>query len=382
MKFAEIAALVVACAHPCQQTTLLLGPPGIGKTAIGYEIASLLKAKLGRTDDPVVEVLDLTSRLPEDLGGLPYREGEAAKYAAQDWALRCAQPGAYGVLVLDDLPAASPAVAAATRQLVLDRRLHNVRLSDDIVILVTGNRRQDKAGASQLPSHFNNAVLMLEFQPDLQEWCEWYYGGGQTTRSLLVPAFLQFRQSFFSMTPDTAATHGSFATPRSWAKLGAMLGVLERAGALDKGTVFALGNGLVGNPATELAAFYATKNAMKSGAELMADPERALPAATRDKCKPDERLAMIASIAEEASTRYHKGVKEGSNTAAEKALTDGLRAMVWVCGKGQEYIGMGTNMLQGLGISPARWAAMLKNNERAPWCQDIRAFTAAARSGR
>ena len=384
LSFANIIELLSTVGT--RQSVMLLGPPGIGKTALGRALAAEMEKQRGLPEGSLFyEVIVHTSLAPDDLGGLPYREGGEARYAVQDWAVRCGAPGAFGVLILDDLPAASPAVATACRQIVLDRRLHSAVISDDILILVTGNRRQDKAGASQLPSHFHNAVLSLEFLPDLDEWCKWYYNTSvHDPMALSVPAFLSFRKSHFSQNPSQASENGAFATPRTWAKLGHVLHKMEpfvKAGRW--GVVLEAAGGLVGvGVATELTAFLKMKNAMAKGEDLMKNPEQALPRDVRDGCKPDEIMAMIASVCEEAATQYHRAVRDSNNELAMKSLAEGLRAIVWVCGSSREYVGMGTQMLQGLGVATARWSAMLKRYESEPWLKQIREFTAASRSRR
>ena len=114
------------------QTVTLLGAPGIGKTSAARELSRRMtdhmKAR-GVERESVCQVRDLSSSLPEDLGGLPFRDGEMTKYAPQTWMAKVCDPDAYGVLVLDDLPAASTAVQVAARQISLEHRVHDAHIS-------------------------------------------------------------------------------------------------------------------------------------------------------------------------------------------------------------------------------------------------------------
>jgi hypothetical protein len=238
-----------------QQTTCLLGPPGIGKTSSGRTLADAMQAQVtsdkalqkrifGRTlsgdeDAPQAACveLDLSSMLPEDLNGLPFRQevenadpDEAVtqfvtRFAAHEWLHKLCSPSAYGVLILDDLPAAAPMMQVAARQISLERRVHDHRLSPNVFIIVTGNRREDKSAASTLPAHFRNSVFLTDVQLDVDEWAKWY--GRNERRSPLIPAFLRWRLDKLSMLPKDADDRGAFATPRTWAKLGSLYTVAE-----------------------------------------------------------------------------------------------------------------------------------------------------------
>ena len=85
MKFAKAVALFTAM--PNQQSILLSGPPGIGKTALA-EAVGVAMGPDAQGHEPIVEVRDLCSHLPEDLLGLPWREGDMTIYAPPAWLRR------------------------------------------------------------------------------------------------------------------------------------------------------------------------------------------------------------------------------------------------------------------------------------------------------
>jgi hypothetical protein len=307
-------------------TLCVLGPPGIGKTAAGREIAAAMTAEVqGRNpnaQEAFCMALDLSSMLPEDLMGLPFRDGHVTRYCPQSWMAPICEPGVYGVLILDDLPAASGQVQVACRQASLERRIHEMKISPGVLIIVTGNRREDKAGATVLPSHFRNSVVQLRFSPDFEGWEAWYMEQGYDTD---IPAFLHYKKEHFSRLPKDADIHGVFATPRTWS----MLGKLSPAVGEDDFVEIACG--LVGEGITsELAAFRLLRRELVDPEQVLADPRRALPDLGLLKSM-DRMIAMATGLGEVAARRA-----TGKNRA--DVLKKYLVALSYITSSQREYV--------------------------------------------
>ena len=298
MRFAGLVEMLTSM-EDNSTPVCLLGPPGIGKTSVGKALAESMTARR-RSKNPaapaaICRVLDLSSRLPEDIGGLPYRDGGVTRYAPQSWLAELCQPGAYGVLILDDLPAAVPAVQVATRQLVLDRAVGDAVLSEDIIIIVTGNRSQDKSAAGVLPAHFRNSVCLVDVEIDLDDWCSWY--AAHDGHDPVIASFLRYRPSHLSKLPKDADERGAFATPRTWAKLGKMFSMAQKSGNL-----LPIAAGLVGEGvATEFVGYVNVKAALVAPDKVLLDPKGALPNPASYLNTPDKAYALITGIAETAA---------------------------------------------------------------------------------
>jgi MoxR-like ATPase len=78
-----------------------------------------------------------------------------------------------GILFLDELNAAPAMVQASCDQLVLDRKLGEYTLPDGSAIVAAGNRDSDRAATTRMPAPLRNRFVHLDFEVDLQEWCEW-----------------------------------------------------------------------------------------------------------------------------------------------------------------------------------------------------------------
>lgn len=308
-------------------SVVALGPPGVGKTACGRMLGDMMteyvRSKNPDASPAVVKVLDLSSMLPEDLMGLPFRDNEVTRYCPQSWMHALCQEGAYGVLILDDLPAAASQVQVACRQVSLERRIHEMKLSDGIFVMITGNRREDKSAASTLPAHFRNSVVLLPFQPDFEGWESWYMDQGFDPE---IPAFLRYKKEHFSRLPKDADEAGAFATPRTWSLLGQLLPSVSDTVLPD------IAAGLVGNGvASEYAAFRMVKRELVSPERVLEDPKAALPDLSIMKGRPDRMIAVVTGLGELVA-RTAKGPK------AQQILTKYLEALAYVTSKEREYV--------------------------------------------
>ena len=358
-------------------TLFLLGAPGIGKTSAARDLADRMTEKQRMQNDKappaLVHVLDLSSMLPEDLMGLPYIETrengtKVTKYAPQSWLADICNPNAYGVLVFDDLPAATTAVQVATRQAALERRIGDHRIAEGVMIIVTGNRREDKSAATTLPAHFRNSVLTIPLEPDLTRWIRWY---NDQKYDNLITQFLTYRPAHFSRLPSDADRHGVFATPRTWAMLGKVLGLAQRQNRLAE-----YASGLVGaGVTTELVAFDMVKKQLVSPEEVLLNPVGSLPTPKETLAKPDAMIAMVTSLAD---TTVRLGVGKKQAEVHEQFLV----ALAHICAScGDEFLATSINtFLQHRGNFPALKAAAIATRNQ-PNVARMMAALAACFSG-
>lgn len=312
-------------------TVFLLGPPGIGKSAIPAEVVQSMGP------DALFEVLDLTSRSPEDIGGLPFREGGQTCYSPQAWAKRMSAPDAVGVVVFDDLPAASAATAAAVRQVVLDHRINGTTLAPGILVVVTGNRREDLSGASLLPAHFRNAVCTLEIEAQFEPWCSWFIAHGGDPA---IAGFLRWKPSLFSTLPKDADAQGRFATPRSWTMLSSCLPAAEEARCIPDIVAGFVGEGA----ALEFVAFQSTIASLPPIADVFKNPEGVLPNPQESLDTPDRIIAVTTGLGYHAAALVKEalavpGAPSASRNPRVLATLDKLFvALSWVVKDQVEHV--------------------------------------------
>ena len=114
---------------------------------------------------------------PTDIKGIPY-------YSANDNVMAWAPPQELPtaemakkyktiVLFLDEMNSAAPAVQAAAYQLILNRRIGQYVLPDNVLIVAAGNREADKGVTYRMPAPLANRFVHLELAVDFDDWMQW-----------------------------------------------------------------------------------------------------------------------------------------------------------------------------------------------------------------
>jgi hypothetical protein len=140
---------------------LLWGEPGIGKTAALNQLADALELPLTTVIASVHE--------PSDFSGLPVVGDDPAvqgvPMAPPDWAVRLVRAGR-GLLFLDELSTAPPAVQAALLRVVLERRVGALRLPPGVRIVAAANPRSSAADGWELSPPLANRFVHLQWTYD------------------------------------------------------------------------------------------------------------------------------------------------------------------------------------------------------------------------
>ena len=195
----------------------LWGPPGIGKSEI-----------VGQINDQVLKnsfLIDIRLSLwePTDIKGIPYFDSNSSSMV---WAPPAELPteefaSKYDniVLFLDEMNSAAPAVQAAAYQLILNRRVGQYKLPDNVLIVAAGNREADKGVTYRMPAPLANRFVHLELAVDFDDWFAW------ATENKIhkdVVGYLTFaKKDLYDFDPKSPSR--SFATPRSWSFVSELL---------------------------------------------------------------------------------------------------------------------------------------------------------------
>jgi MoxR-like ATPase len=141
-----------------KRPVFMWGPPGIGKSDIVAQITNSFKNSL---------LIDVRLSLwePTDIKGIPYFDTNSGKMV---WGAPAELPddelaAKYDniVLFLDEMNSAAPAVQAAAYQLILNRRVGQYRLPDNVMIVAAGNREADKGVTYRMPAPLANRFIHL-----------------------------------------------------------------------------------------------------------------------------------------------------------------------------------------------------------------------------
>jgi len=151
--------------------TMLQGPPGLGKSAMMYEIAKEFNLK-------VID-MRLAQCDPTDLSGLiSFTKTGRATYTPMDtFPLEGDEiPAGYAgwLLFLDEINAAAPAVQSASYKIVLDKKVGQHNLHKKVAIVCAGNLLSDNAIVHEMSTALQSRLIHLELAVDADAWLEGY----------------------------------------------------------------------------------------------------------------------------------------------------------------------------------------------------------------
>lgn len=262
-----------------RRSAMIWGPPGVGKSAVVRQVAEARGL-------PLVD-LRISQLAPTDLRGLPVPDGDRCRWLAPEFLPR----GGEGILFLDEINMAPPAVQGIAQQLVLDRRVGSYTLPEGWFVWAAGNRKDDRAAVFDMPAPLANRFLHLEVEPDIDAFR--LYAARHDLNERVV-AFLAFRPALlFQLDPRQPA----WPSPRSW-EMAAELLDLGLAPALAVGSAAAgelEGFCRVYDEVPDLDAILAGKGLSGKG-RAARDPALRLPS------EPSARYAVSFGLAQRAST--------------------------------------------------------------------------------
>ena len=171
------------------------------------------------------------------------------------------------------------------------------------------------------------------------------------------------------MLPSDQDKRGAFATPRTWAKLGAQFDVAE---ATD--TLFDVASGLVGEGvATEFAAFVRIRSQLVDPEKVFDNPEKTLPK-PETLNSPDKLVAMATSLGEIGAMRSKRGKGKVQSEAPLKLL----RALAWATQTSREYCGAGVSTFIANGGSLPDMVRVARANRDDPVVGGLLSFLKSA----
>ena len=194
----------------------LWGPPGIGKSDIVAQISDSFSNS---------HLIDIRLSLwePTDIKGIPYFDsnsgtmvwGAPNELPTEEFAAQFD----HIVLFLDEMNSAAPSVQAAAYQLILNRKVGQYKLPDNVMIVAAGNREADKGVTYRMPAPLANRFIHLELAVNFNDWFEWAINKNINKD---VVGYLTFaKKDLYDFDPKSPSR--SFATPRSWSFVSELL---------------------------------------------------------------------------------------------------------------------------------------------------------------
>jgi len=168
MKIRDLKILLTQMiSNKIQVTPMLWGPHGIGKSASVRQIAQ----EMGYDLFNVI----LSQKEAVDLAGVLYtREDNELNLSVTDahppkWFAEAVKKGKF-ILFLDEFNMARKEVMNAAFELVLDRRLNNIKLPEDVFIVCAGNPDDERYDVTPMSESLRDRLMHLMVEADMDSW--------------------------------------------------------------------------------------------------------------------------------------------------------------------------------------------------------------------
>ena len=321
-----------------QRPILLMGPPGIGKTAVMEQIAQELGIGLVS--------YTITHHTRQSAIGLPKiseKSFEGKKYSVTEYTMSEIVGAVYeqrektgikeGILFLDEINCVSETLAPTMLQFLQYKTFGSHKLPDGYIIVTAGNPPQYNKSVREFDIVTLDRVRQINIEEDFDSWKEYAYKAG-VHGSIL--AYLEIKKdNFYSIKTDVDGR--SFVTARGWEDLSRIIKVNEKLGiAVDENlTSQYLQNVDIARDFANYYELYKRYNELYKIPDIL---EGRFPEDTKTirNGSFDEKLSIIGLLTDKLMEEFRDYTKE---QAVQKILFDAIKefgALESSAEKGQE----------------------------------------------
>ena len=296
-----------------QRPVFLMGPPGIGKTAIMEQIASELGVGLisySMTHHTRQSALGLPFIVQKNYGGQEYDVSEytMSEIIASVYDMMEETGLREGILFLDEINCVSETLAPSMLQFLQYKVFGRHRVPDGWIVVTAGNPPEYNNSVREFDIVTWDRLKRIDVEPDFGVWKEYAY------LSNVHPAIISYldvkHSDFYKI--ESTVDGKSFVTARGWSDLSDMIKLYEKHGLkVDNALVSQyLQNKKI---ARDFAVYYDLYMKYKSDyqiGEILSGKASEEIKRRAKAAKFDERLALLSLILD--------GVNEGMRTVANE----------------------------------------------------------------
>jgi len=312
---------------------LIWGSPGSGKTSAITSIAKFLGLS--------IEIVLASIREPSDFSGLPLVDpiNKTTSFAAPDWARRLSN-SEKGLLFLDELTTAAPAVQKALLRVVLDKVVGDLALPQSIAIVAAANPPEEAADGVDLAPPMANRFIHLSWPNDPESWCHgikqgWRIGSlpvlPQNWESqidpvkTLVTGFIsKMPEMLYKFPTDPTEMGKAWPSNRSWDMVIKIMAACQSAQISDE-IMYSLVAGCVGEAATISLSSYLREMNLPDPETLLANPDSLVLTVNRHDVLQATLMSVVTAVLRNMTVeRYRQGLR-----VLCKAANDGAFDIAW-----------------------------------------------------
>lgn len=296
-----------------QRPVFLMGPPGIGKTAIMEQIAAELGVGLisySMTHHTRQSALGLPFIVQKNYGGREYDVSEytMSEIIASVYDMMEETGLREGILFLDEINCVSETLAPSMLQFLQYKIFGRHRVPDGWIVVTAGNPPEYNNSVREFDIVTWDRLKRIDVEPDFGVWKEYAY---LSNVHPAIISYLDVKHSYFYKIESTVDGK-SFVTARGWSDLSDMIKLYEKHGLkVDNALVSQyLQNKKI---ARDFAVYYDLYMKYKSDyqiGEILSGKASEEIKRRAKAAKFDERLALLSLILD--------GVNEGMRAVANE----------------------------------------------------------------
>lgn len=331
--YLEQALIAISLCVQARIPVLIWGAPGVGKSSAISSLAKFFSLP--------IEVVIASIREPADFGGLPIidQNTSTTRLASPHWAKRLVDLGK-GILFLDEITTAPPAVQKALLRVVLEKVVGELVLPDSISIVAAANPPDLASDGYDLTPPMANRFIHLDWPNDPKHWCKGMRHGWQTPSLPLLPddwekhidPITTLVTGFIDKLPfmlyqfpsDISAMGRAWPSNRSWDMAIKAMAACQSAQISDE-IMYSLVAGCVGEgTAIELSSYLREMN-LPDPETLLANPDSLVLNPNRHDIIQATLMSVVSAVLRDMSVeRYRQALK-----VISKAATQGVFDIAW-----------------------------------------------------
>ena len=292
-----------------QRPIFLMGPPGIGKTAIMEQVAGEMGVGLLS--------YSMTHHTRQSALGLPFIEHKVyggEKYSVSEYTMSEIIAAVYdlmektglreGILFLDEINCVSETLAPVMLQFLQYKVFGRHRVPDGWIVVTAGNPPEYNNSVREFDIVTWDRLKRVDVEPDYDVWKEYAYQSGVHPA---ITTYLDIKKDEFYRI-ETTVDGKSFVTARGWSDLSDMIRLYESHGIrVDKALVGQyLQNKKV---ASSFAIYYDLFNKYRADYQVDKILDGTAPEEIKNRAKSakfDERLSLLGLLLDAVTGRLRE----------------------------------------------------------------------------
>ncbi|HRV72516.1 MAG TPA: MoxR family ATPase [Eubacteriales bacterium] len=316
-----------------QRPIFLMGPPGIGKTAIMEQIAQELGVGLVS--------YSMTHHTRQSALGLPFIEHKiygGKEYAVSEYTMSEIIASVYnmmeetglkeGILFLDEINCVSETLAPTMLQFLQYKIFGRHRVPEGWIVVTAGNPPEYNASVREFDIVTWDRLKRIDVEPDFNAWKEYARNAGVHPAIL---TYLEIKMNDFYRI-ETTVDGKTFVTARGWSDLSEMIRLFEKNNEkVDEKLV----RQYLQNPkiAKEFAVYYDLFNKYRSDYQvdrIVEGKEDATILQRAKAAKFDERLALLGLLLDVIEDNVRTVAREEMALIRLKSVITAMRSAITI----------------------------------------------------